>query len=110
MGVRPGEELTMTEFVATRWYRSPEIIFGSRRYSKETDLWSFGCILGEMLAGRAMFSGKTILEQIEKILAFVGCPSSEDMQSLNTEQASELFDPAKIKKIPSSYWFKDVSD
>lgn len=69
----------MTEFVATRWYRSPEIIFGSHQYRTETDLWSFGCIVGEMLSGKSMFSGKTILEQIEKILAFVGCPTIEDI-------------------------------
>lgn len=46
LSVRSGEELNMTEFVATRWYRSPEIIFGSRSYTKHTDMWSFGCIIG----------------------------------------------------------------
>jgi mitogen-activated protein kinase 15 len=109
MTTKTGEELNMTEFVATRWYRSPEILFGSREYREQTDLWSFGCIVGEMLAGRAMFSGKTIMDQIEKIFAFLGCPSSEDISSLQTLQPPETFDSSKIRKMPASYWFKDCS-
>lgn len=50
----------MTEYVATRWYRAPEILFGSHKYSKSVDMWSVGCILGEMLIGKAIFSGKII--------------------------------------------------
>jgi mitogen-activated protein kinase 15 len=41
----------MTEYVATRWYRAPEIVLGSNRYSKAVDMWSVGCILGELLIG-----------------------------------------------------------
>ena len=47
----------MTDYVATRWYRAPEILFGSSKYSKAVDMWSVGCILGEMLLGRAIFAG-----------------------------------------------------
>jgi mitogen-activated protein kinase 15 len=39
----------MTEYVATRWYRAPEILLGSHNYSKSVDMWSVGCILGEMI-------------------------------------------------------------
>jgi len=42
----------MTDYVATRWYRSPEILLGSKRYTSGTDMWSIGCILGELLGGR----------------------------------------------------------
>ena len=38
----------LTEYVATRWYRAPEILLGSTRYTKGVDMWSIGCILGEM--------------------------------------------------------------
>lgn len=41
----------MTDYVATRWYRSPEILLGSRRYTCGVDMWSLGCILAEMIAG-----------------------------------------------------------
>lgn len=48
----------MTEYVATRWYRAPEILFGSHYYSTAVDMWSVGCILGEMILGKACFAGK----------------------------------------------------
>ena len=41
----------MTDYVATRWYRSPEILLGSRRYTQGVDMWSLGCIMAEMIAG-----------------------------------------------------------
>jgi mitogen-activated protein kinase 15 len=47
----------MTEYVATRWYRAPEILFGSNNYSKAIDMWSIGCIIGEMIVGKAIFPG-----------------------------------------------------
>ena len=47
----------MTEYVATRWYRAPEILFGSHYYSTAVDMWSVGCILGEMILGKACFAG-----------------------------------------------------
>ena len=51
----------MTEYVATRWYRAPEILLGSAKYSKSVDLWSVGCILGELIIGKAIFPGNSSL-------------------------------------------------
>lgn len=48
----------LTEYVATRWYRAPEIMLNSKGYSKAIDIWSVGCILGEMLSNRPIFPGK----------------------------------------------------
>ena len=48
----------MTEYVATRWYRAPEIMLSFRRYGTAIDVWSIGCILGELLGGKPMFKGK----------------------------------------------------
>lgn len=61
-------EAVMTEYVATRWYRAPEILLGSSSYTKAVDMWSVGCILGEMYTGKAIFQGTSTLNQIEKIL------------------------------------------
>lgn len=41
----------LTEYVATRWYRSPEILLAAKRYTKGVDMWSLGCILAEMILG-----------------------------------------------------------
>jgi len=51
----------MTEYVATRWYRAPEILLGSTKYTKAVDMWSIGCILGELIVGKAIFPGTSTL-------------------------------------------------
>lgn len=61
-------EQVLTEYVATRWYRAPEILLGSTKYSKAVDMWSVGCILGELINGKSIFPGNSTLNQIEKIL------------------------------------------
>ena len=52
----------LTECIATRWYRAPEVVLGSKKYSTAIDVWSLGCILGEMITGRAIFPGKSTPE------------------------------------------------
>jgi mitogen-activated protein kinase 15 len=46
------EEASMTEYVATRWYRAPEILLGSVHYTYGVDMWSIGCILGELIGAK----------------------------------------------------------
>uniref|UniRef100_A0A672GK18 Mitogen-activated protein kinase n=1 Tax=Salarias fasciatus TaxID=181472 RepID=A0A672GK18_SALFA len=59
----------LTEYVATRWYRAPEIMLNSKGYSKSIDIWSVGCILAEMLSNKPLFPGKHYLDQLNHILA-----------------------------------------
>ncbi|CAG0881899.1 unnamed protein product [Darwinula stevensoni] len=61
----------LTEYVATRWYRAPEILMSCRHYTKGVDMWSLGCILGEMLNGTPLFPGTCTFSQIELILRYV---------------------------------------
>lgn len=51
-----GEE-EMTDYVATRWYRPPELLVGAA-YSREIDIWAVGCIMGELIDGNPMFPGE----------------------------------------------------
>ena len=51
------KDAVVTEYVATRWYRAPEILLGSTKYSKAVDIWSVGCILGELINKKAIFTG-----------------------------------------------------
>tara|TARA_B110000285_G_C14985941_1_gene543812 strand:+ start:391 stop:546 length:156 start_codon:yes stop_codon:yes gene_type:complete len=48
----------MTDYVATRWYRSPELLL-SDRYSREVDIWAIGCIMGELSDGEPLFPGES---------------------------------------------------
>jgi len=50
-------ELLMTQYVMTRWYRAPELMLFRRQYTVAVDVWSVGCIFAEMLARRAIFPG-----------------------------------------------------
>uniref|UniRef100_A0AC35TN64 Mitogen-activated protein kinase n=1 Tax=Rhabditophanes sp. KR3021 TaxID=114890 RepID=A0AC35TN64_9BILA len=90
----------LTEYVATRWYRAPEIMLNSRGYTKAIDVWSVGCILGEMLNNRPLFPGKHYLDQLNLILDVVGSPSEEDLASISNERARSylLSLPQKVKK------------
>ena len=62
----------MTEYIATRWYRAPEILLGSSKYSKAVDMWSIGCIFGEMIVGKPIFPGTSTVNQIERIIELIG--------------------------------------
>jgi mitogen-activated protein kinase 15 len=53
--------IKLTDYVATRWYRAPEILLGSTKYSKAVDMWSVGCILGELILGKPIFPGTSTL-------------------------------------------------
>ena len=48
----------MTDYVATRWYRSPELLL-SDRYNREVDIWAIGCIMGELIDGEPLFPGES---------------------------------------------------
>lgn len=61
----------LTDYVATRWYRSPELVV-TNRYSFPVDIWSVGCILGELIDGEPMFPGDDALDQLVKIYQNVG--------------------------------------
>ena len=60
----------LTEYVATRWYRAPEIMLNSKGYTKSIDIWSVGCILAEMISNRPIFPGKHYLDQLNHILGW----------------------------------------
>uniref|UniRef100_A0A674HTZ4 Mitogen-activated protein kinase 15-like n=1 Tax=Taeniopygia guttata TaxID=59729 RepID=A0A674HTZ4_TAEGU len=86
----PQPSPVLTEYVATRWYRAPEILMASRRYTKGVDMWSIGCILGEMLLGKPLFPGTSTMNQIEKILRVIPAPSPEDILALQSEYKASV--------------------
>lgn len=80
----------MTEGVATRWYRAPEVLLGSKSYSTPADIWSFACIIYEVLVQKPLFAGNSTIDQIDKMLAFTGYPSDEDIKSLQSDIAKSM--------------------
>ncbi|XP_062835886.1 mitogen-activated protein kinase 15 isoform X3 [Anolis carolinensis] len=80
----------LTEYVATRWYRAPEILLASHSYTKGVDMWSIGCILGEMLLGKPLFPGSSTINQIEQILRVVPAPGPEDVAAFHSDYRASL--------------------
>ncbi|XP_032982165.1 mitogen-activated protein kinase 15 isoform X1 [Rhinolophus ferrumequinum] len=78
------EGQALTEYVATRWYRAPEVLLSSSWYTPGVDMWSLGCILGEMLRGRPLFPGTSTLHQLELILNTIPPPSEEDVLAVGS--------------------------
>uniref|UniRef100_A0A2R8NBZ2 mitogen-activated protein kinase n=1 Tax=Callithrix jacchus TaxID=9483 RepID=A0A2R8NBZ2_CALJA len=78
------EGQALTEYVATRWYRAPEVLLSSHRYTLGVDMWSLGCILAEMLRGKPLFPGTSTLHQLELILETIPPPSEEDLLALGS--------------------------
>ncbi|CRL05800.1 CLUMA_CG018828, isoform A [Clunio marinus] len=64
--------------VATRWYRAPEILWGTQIYGPSIDMWSVGCVFAEMLRGVPLFSGNTDIEQLALVIRTLGTPSTAD--------------------------------
>ena len=67
----------LTHHVVTRWYRSPELLFGARLYGTGVDIWALGCIAAELTIGAPFLPGDTDLSQLTKIFEVRGTPSEE---------------------------------
>jgi cell division cycle 2-like protein len=66
-----------TKNVITMWYRAPELLMGQRQYTKAVDVWSVGCIFGELLLREYLFPGDSEVHQLTLIYKLVGVPTEE---------------------------------
>lgn len=87
----------MTEYVVTRWYRAPELLLSCTEYTAAIDVWSVGCIFGELLGRRPLFPGKDYVHQLNLITKVIGSPTEEDMAFINSEKARRY-----IRSLPHS--------
>lgn len=67
-----------THEVVTLWYRAPDILLGSKNYSTSVDMWSVGCIFGEIVTRMPLFMGKNEQEQLQKIFICRGTPTEPE--------------------------------
>ncbi|XP_076085540.1 cyclin-dependent kinase 11B-like [Mytilus galloprovincialis] len=66
-----------TPVVVTLWYRAPELLLGIKEYSTPIDMWSVGCIFAEFLMMKALWSGKSDIDQLNRIFKDLGTPSEK---------------------------------
>lgn len=85
----------LTEYVATRWYRAPELLLSLHRYTRAIDMWSVGCIFAEMLGRRQLFPGRNYIHQLQLIMAVLGTPPAAVMAAIGAERVR-----AYIQSLP----------
>lgn len=116
----------MTEYVATRWYRAPEIMLTFKQYTKvrialintsfelkysqAIDIWSVGCILAEMLSGKPLFPGRDYHHQLTLILDILGTPTLDEFYAITTRRSRDYIRALPFKKRrPFSQLFPEAS-
>lgn len=94
-----GDEMEecLTDYIATRWYRAPEVILGSNRYSYEADIWSVGCIYAEMVLGCPLFDGQSTFNQVELIVRGLDIDVKKEELSFAKSEISQLI----LHNLPS---------
>ena len=93
----------VTEYVATRWYRAPEMILSGHKYGKPIDLWSVGCILYELIVGSPLLPGKSTKDMINMMFGVTGFPDRKEYNEVKKECRIQQIDyddllQEKIKK------------
>ena len=104
-GLARQAEAEMTGYVATRWYRAPEIMLNWMHYNQTVDVWSVGCIMAELMTGKTLFPGTDHIDQLHKIMTVCGTPDQEFMAKITSEDARNYLKTVPVMKRKS---LKDV--
>ncbi|CAO2834189.1 unnamed protein product [Amaranthus hypochondriacus] len=103
---KPGQKQPLTSRVVTLWYRAPELLLGSTEYGIAVDMWSVGCIVAELFAGKPIMPGRTEVEQMHKIFKLCGSPSESYWKITKFPHATS-FKPSQPYKRRLMETFKD---
>jgi glycogen synthase kinase 3 beta len=85
-------------YICSRYYRAPELIFGSTEYTVAIDVWSAGCVAAELLLGHPLFPGESGVDQLVEIIKVLGTPTREEVEAMN--RAYTEFKFPQIKPYP----------
>lgn len=91
-------------YICSRYYRAPELIFGAAEYSIKIDIWSAGCVMGELLLGQPLFPGESGIDQLVEIIKVLGTPTREQIELMNPNYDDHKF--PLIKPHPFSKIFR----
>ncbi|GFP78614.1 probable serine/threonine-protein kinase at1g09600 [Phtheirospermum japonicum] len=105
----PHQTQPLTSRVVTLWYRPPELLLGATFYATAVDLWSTGCILAELYAGKPIMPGRTEVEQLHKIFKLCGSPSDEYWRKSKLPH-STIFKPQQPYPRRVAETFKDLPE
>lgn len=88
----------MTQYVSTRWYRAPELLFSLIDYNTKVDIWSAGCIFAEMILRRQLFPGKDAISQVKMIVYYLGTPEKEVLERINSDLVFRWIESCGLKR------------
>ena len=71
-----GNDAVLSHQVCTRWYRPPELLYGSKTYDLTVDVWSAGAVLAEVILLRPLFPGNSDIDQMAKVFQVMGSPTT----------------------------------
>ncbi|XP_019251894.1 PREDICTED: probable serine/threonine-protein kinase At1g54610 isoform X3 [Nicotiana attenuata] len=91
------QSVPLTSRVVTLWYRPPELLLGASHYGAAVDLWSTGCILGELYVAKPIMPGRTEVEQLHKIFKLCGSPTADYWEKTKLSY-SAVFKPVQPYK------------
>jgi len=98
------DDVDLTKYVVTRWYRAPELLCSCVDYTEAIDVWSVGCILAELLGRKPLWPGQDYIEQIDMIIKTVGSPTDEDLEAISNQRAFAYL--KKLAKRKCTPWKK----
>lgn len=104
-GLARHTEVEMTGYVATRWYRAPEIMLNWMHYNQTVDIWSVGCIMAELITSKTLFPGNDHIHQLNLIIELLGTPYDEFMQKISSDSARNYIRSLPVMKKKD---FKEV--
>ncbi|KAI8614248.1 CMGC/GSK protein kinase [Chytriomyces sp. MP71] len=82
-------------YICSRYYRAPELIFGSTNYGVTIDVWSTGCVMAELMLGQPLFPGESGVDQLVEIIKVLGTPSREQIKAMNQNYTEYKFPQIK---------------
>ncbi|KAF1802762.1 kinase-like domain-containing protein [Mucor lusitanicus] len=105
-GGQEGDVGFMTEYVATRYYRAPEIMLSFR-----IDMWSLGCIFAELLGSKPLFKGRDFVDQLNQILYILGTPDDDTLNRIGSERAQTYIRGLeRFAKIPLDQLYPNATE
>ncbi|CAD5210033.1 unnamed protein product [Bursaphelenchus okinawaensis] len=97
-----GEQYSMSSYHVTRYYRPPELLLGAHSYGPEIDIWSAGCVFGEMLRGRTLIPGSSTEDQLAKVILVFGMPTDLEKKEMKAKKFKQLTQEA-VRKAEQAY-------